>query len=344
MVLGGGRSVGVSARAAAEPLLELRDVRKHFPLDRGLLSSFRRVRRSLAALDGVSLAIAPGEVLGLVGESGSGKSTLGQAVVRLMDVSNGSIRYRGEDITHLGRRALRPFRRRVQMVFQDTQSSLNPRKTVGRALGEALALFGAPRRERIDRATRLLRLVGLDDFALPRYPHELSGGQRQRVAIARALAMEPEFLLADEPVSALDVSLQAQIINLLMGLRDELGLTLLFISHDLALVNHIASRVAVMYAGRIVEVGLPVQVLRRPAHPYTRALLAAVPRGVEGRRLKREPIAGSPPDPAALPPGCRFAGRCPEVRDVCRARYPDEIEVEPGHRAACHLLAKGEGA
>jgi len=342
-VLGRGGS-GMNAPAAGEPLLEVRDVAKRFVLEHGLFARLSGRQRNLVALDGVSLSVAAGEVLGLVGESGSGKSTLGQAIVRLADVSAGTVRYRGQDVTQLAGATLKPFRRRVQMVFQDTHSSLNPRKTVRRTLEEALALRGLARTERPARAARLLGLVGLGGFALPRYPHELSGGQRQRVAIARALAMEPELLLADEPVSALDVSLQAQIINLLMRLREELGLTLLFISHDLALVNHIASRVAVMYAGRIVEIGRPEEVLRQPAHPYTRALIAAIPQGVEGRALKREPIPGNPPDPAALPPGCRFAGRCPQAMAVCAERYPAEVELAPGHRAACHLLTRKEAA
>jgi oligopeptide transport system ATP-binding protein len=224
-------------------------------------------------------------------------------------------------------------------VFQDTNASFNPRKTVARALRETLALRGVPRSQRPGRAAALLDMVGLGGFALARYPHQLSGGQRQRTAIARALAMEPEFLLADEPVASLDVSLQAQIVNLLLRLREDLGLTMLFISHDLALVNHISTRVAVMYSGRIVEIGRPEEVLREPAHPYTRALIDAVPKGIDGRIWPREPVRGAPPDPASLPRGCRFAARCPQAMPVCRVEYPARTSLSTSHAAECHLLA-----
>ena len=321
------------------PLLELEDVRKHYVLGNRLLDRLAGRRRKLLALDGVSLIVREGEVLGLVGESGSGKSTLAHVAVRLTGLTAGRIKYRGEDLTAKDGRALRPFRERMQMVFQDTGSSLNPRKTIGRTLREALAMRGVARPGRAAQAGKLLDLVGLADFVLPRYPHQLSGGQRQRVAIARSLAMQPEFLVADEPVASLDVSLQAQIINLLLKLRAELGLTMLFISHDLALVNHISTRVAVMYAGRVVEEGLPGEVLGGPAHPYTRALLSAVPRGLAGRRAPREPVPGGPPDPSDLPPGCRFAPRCPSAQAVCRERYPAAVQLSPTHRAECHFAA-----
>lgn len=319
------------------PLLELEGVHKHYVLGGGLLDRLAGRRRMLLALDGVSLAVREGEVLGLVGESGSGKSTLAQVAVRLVAPTAGRIKYRGEDLTTTKSGALRPFRERVQMVFQDTGSSLNPRKTIGRTLREALAMRGIPKAEQPEHADRLLDMVGLAGFVLPRYPHQLSGGQRQRVAIARSLAMQPEFLVADEPVASLDVSLQAQIVNLLLKLRTDLRLTMLFISHDLALVNHISTRVAVMYAGRVVEEGLPAEVLHRPAHPYTRALLSAVPRGLAGRRTPRDPVPGGPPDPSDLPPGCRFAPRCPLAREVCRERYPAAVELSVTHRAECHF-------
>ena len=319
------------------PLLELEEVRKHYRLGNGLLDRLAGRQRRLLALDGVSLTVYEGEVLGLVGESGSGKSTLAQVAVRLTDVTAGRVRYRGEDLTHAEGRALRPFRERVQMVFQDTGSSLNPRKTIGTTLREALAMRGVAKPERTQHALRLLELVGLADFVLPRLPHQLSGGQRQRVAIARSLAMQPEFLVADEPVASLDVSLQAQIVNLLLKLRDELGLTLLFISHDLALVNRISTRVAVMYAGHVVEQGLPDDVLRRPAHPYTQALLGAVPRGVAGRNAPRDPLPGGPPDPADLSAGCHFAPRCPRAQAVCQARYPASQQLSDVHKASCHF-------
>ena len=321
------------------PLLELEGVRKHYVLGKGMLDRMAGRRRTLLALDGVSLTVREGEVLGLVGESGSGKSTLAQVAVRLTSPTAGRIKYRGEDLTEKSGRALRPFREHVQMVFQDTGSSLNPRKTIRRTLHEALAMRGMPKPERPEQALRLLDLVGLADFVLPRYPHQLSGGQRQRVAIARSLAMQPEFLVADEPLASLDVSLQAQIVNLLLKLRGELGLTMLFISHDLALIKHISTRVAVMYAGRVVEEGLPAEVLRSPAHPYTRALLGAVPRGLAGRRAPREPAPGGPPDPSDLPPGCRFAPRCPLAQAICSERYPATMRISATHRAECHFAA-----
>jgi oligopeptide transport system ATP-binding protein len=318
-------------------LLEFDDARKSFALGRDWKRHFQM--RHLVALDGVSLTVEQGEILGLVGESGSGKSTLAQVAVGLARLTGGSARYRGAEIARLGGVELRSFRRRMQMVFQDTNASFNPRKTVARTLRETLALRGVARPQRLDRAAALLDMVGLGGFALSRYPHQLSGGQRQRAAIARALAMEPEFLLADEPVASLDVSLQAQIVNLLLRLRADLGLTMLFISHDLALVNHISTRVAVMYAGRIVEIGRPEEVLRRPAHPYTRALIDAVPKGIGGRARPHDPARGAPPDPAALPPGCRFAARCPQVMPVCRLHYPASTRLSTSHAAECHLLA-----
>jgi len=280
-----------------------------------------------------------GEVFGLVGESGSGKSTLGQVILRLINVTAGTIRYRGEDVTNLAARDLRQFRSRVQMVFQDSHSSLNPRKTVAQALRDPVKLAGVERKRQRDRILELLSQVGLSSTFLDRYPHELSGGQRQRLGIARALAMNPELLVADEPVSSLDVSLQAQTINLLLDLRQKLGLTILFISHDLATVNNVSTRVGVMYAGRIVEIGDPVEVLQKPAHPYTAALLASVPAGLEGRSKVRSIPIGEPPDPAHLPPGCRFATRCPRVMAVCRTTYPNRTLLSRTHAAECHLLS-----
>jgi ABC-type glutathione transport system ATPase component len=279
-----------------EILLEFVKARKEFILDNGLINRLSGKRRVLRALDGVSLAVRKGEIVGLVGESGSGKSTLALAAVRLLAVDSGDVNYRGESLASVRGDSLRNFRRSVQMVFQDTGSSLNPRKTVGRALDEALALHGLAKATRAERSRELLNLVGLDGALRQRYPHQLSGGQRQRIAIARCLALEPEFLVADEPVASLDVSLQSQIIGLLLKLRDELGLTLLFISHDLALVSHISTRVAVMHAGRIVEEGPPETVLRSPSAPYTKALLAAIPKGIDGRRARRNaaPLSASP--------------------------------------------------
>ncbi len=318
------------------PLLELREVTKDFPLESNRLMRLLRPGRTLRAVDRVSLSVDKGEVVGLVGESGSGKTTTAQLIVRLFDASAGSIRYRGEDITQASGRSLRPFRRRVQMVFQDSQSALNPRKTVRRTLIEALRFRYGRAPDLEARAVELLAAAGLGPEVLARYPHALSGGQRQRVGIARALAMEPEFIIADEPVSALDVSLQAQIINLLKELRAKRGLTMLFISHDLALVNHLCDRVAVMYAGGIVETGSPDNVLQAAAHPYSQALIAAVPRGLEHRR------DGKPPMPAAksesFGQGCPFAARCPEVMSICHSVPPQLKPLTPAHSAACHLL------
>jgi oligopeptide/dipeptide ABC transporter ATP-binding protein len=318
-----------------ETLLDLVEVEKHFAMDRGVLAGLFGRRRVFTALDKVSLTIRRREVVGLVGESGSGKSTLAQVAMRLLDADAGSVAWKGNSVTRLRGRALRGFRRQVQMVFQDTGSSLNPRKTIGRHLSQSLALAGVKRADRTARAEALLALVGLSDAVLARYPHQLSGGQRQRIAIARSLAMQPELLVADEPVASLDVSLQAQIVNLLDELRERLGLTLLFISHDLALVGHISSRVAVMYAGAIVEEGEPATVLHTPAHPYTRALLAAIPRGIEGRGVRRG--GGAEPASSASAAGCRFAPRCAEAADICRRVAPPTVLVSATHRAACHF-------
>jgi oligopeptide/dipeptide ABC transporter ATP-binding protein len=321
-----------------ETLLDLVEVEKHYPLDRGLLGAFSRYKRVFRALDKVSLTIRRQEVVGLVGESGSGKSTLAQVAVRLLTVDGGSVAWKGNSVTHARGKALKPFRRRVQMVFQDTGSSLNPRKRIGRHLAQSLALAEVPRADRHARALELLELVGMPATTLDRYPHQLSGGQRQRVAIARSLAMQPELLVADEPVASLDVSLQAQIVNLLDELRQRLGLTILFISHDLALVGHICTRVAVMYAGSIVEEGTPRDVLLNAGHPYTRALLAAIPRGIAGRdRADR----GEELAPEGIPDaGCRFAPRCPQVRELCRGVAPPSLALVPGHSASCHFAAR----
>lgn len=319
----------------AETLLALINIDKSFALDKGLFARLTGRGRVFRALDNVSLTVRRGEVIGLVGESGSGKSTLASVAVRLQDTDSGSVTFEGKDVTSARGKELRDFRRRVQMVFQDTGSSLNPRKTIGRHLAQSLTLAEVPVAMRRARAVELLSLVGLGETVLPRYPHQLSGGQRQRVAIARSLATKPELLIADEPVASLDVSLQAQIVNLLCELRERLGLTILFISHDLALVGHISTRVAVMYAGRIVEEGEPEAVLSRAAHPYTRALLAAIPKGLAGRDRNETIVeaAGS-----SIPnEGCRFAPRCPKMQEMCRKVAPPSREVSAGHLAACHF-------
>ena len=330
--------------ALANRIFDMNSLSKEFPLERGFLKRLMGNVRKLVAVRNVTLSIAQGQVYGLVGESGSGKSTLALLMVRLLSPTAGSLFYRGQDISQLPQKDLRPFRRQVQIVFQDTHSSLNPRKNVERTLGEALCLRGVPREDRQANVVELLEMVGLGSFILPRYPHQLSGGQRQRVAIARALAMKPEFLIADEPVASLDVSLQAQIINLLMRLREEFGLTMLFISHDLALVNQICNPVAVMYAGRIVESGKPQEVLLAPAHPYTQTLIKAIPAGVNGRHRQYKSVGDDPPDPANLPPGCPFVPRCPERRAICESVYPGSSMLSQTHRAECHLLISGTGS
>jgi oligopeptide/dipeptide ABC transporter ATP-binding protein len=319
------------------PVLAVEKLVKHFPVERGVL---RRAVAHVRAVDGVDFAIAPGETLCLVGESGCGKSTVARMVLRLTDPTSGAIRLAGTDITALSPDALAPFRRRVQMVFQDPYASLNPRLRVGKIVGEPLENF-----EPLDRAARearvgeILAKVGLRPESANRYPFEFSGGQRQRIGIARALALRPDLIVADEPVSALDVSVQAQVLNLLMDLQAEFGLAFLFVSHDLAVVEHIGHRIAVMYLGRIVEIGPKDSVLAEPAHPYTRALIAAAP--IPDPRARREKIVleGDVPSPLNPPPGCHFHTRCPFAMPRCREDSPPLREVAPGRAAACHLNA-----
>jgi oligopeptide/dipeptide ABC transporter ATP-binding protein len=319
----------------AEPLLEVRDLVKHFPIRRG---PFGRVRGQVRAVDGVSFDVHPGEVLGLVGESGCGKTTTGRCVLRLLEPTSGMVRFAGRDITRLSHRALRPLRREMQIVFQDPYSSLNPRLTVGSMLGEALAIHRLASGERARaRITELLELVGLAPDHARRYPHEFSGGQRQRIGVARALAVNPRLIVADEPVSALDVSVQAQIINLLRDLQRRMGLAYLFIAHDLSVVEHISDRVAVMYLGKIVELAGGDALYVAPRHPYTVSLLSAIPVPDPERRRPRVALGGDVPSPAAPPPGCRFHPRCPLAREICRREEPALRELSPGHRSACHF-------
>jgi oligopeptide/dipeptide ABC transporter ATP-binding protein len=318
-----------------QPLLELRSISKDFLLG-GIYSHLFHRTRTFPAVKEVELSVQRGEIVGLVGESGSGKSTLALIAVRLLAPTAGAVLFDGVDVAHATPRELRAFRRRVQMVFQDSNSSLNPRKNVQTVLEEALVLRGLTRPGWPAEIAELLELVGLGPYVLKRYPHQLSGGQRQRIGVTRALAMRPELLVADEPVSSLDVSLQAQIINLLTELRERLGLSMLFISHDLALVGFMCNRVAVMYRGRIVEEGLPNEVLRFPQHPYTQALIAAVPKGLAGRRHGQIAITVQEPGPRG---GCEFALRCPKALPKCRQLYPDSTAVSATHRVSCHLVA-----
>ena len=319
-------------------MLEAINLVKHYPV--------RGSNRVVNALNGVSLTVGPGETLGIVGESGCGKSTLAKVLVRLEEPTSGRVMLDGIDLTALTGSRLRERRRRIQMVFQDPYSALNPRCTAGRALDEVLTVHHLYEggRGRVRRVSELLDMVGLPPQFAERYPHEMSGGQRQRVGVARALAVEPQVLLLDEPVSSLDVSVRAEIMNLLVRLRGELGLSYLFISHDVAMVRHLSDRVAVMYLGRIVEVGSWSDVLDRPRHPYTRALRDAVP--VPDPRVTRAieyVVAGEVPDPAKPPSGCSFHPRCPISEDVCRTVEPQLLDLAPGHASACHVEARTAG-
>ncbi len=321
-----------------EPLLAVADLAKHVPVRRGL---FGRVAGHVRAVDGVSFEIAAGAVLGLVGESGCGKTTTGRCILRLVEPTAGSVRFEGREVTALDRRELRALRRRMQIVFQDPYSSLNPRLTVGAMLAEPLAIHGLARGARArERVAELLTLVGLSPDHAARYPHEFSGGQRQRIGVARALAVEPRLIVADEPVSALDVSIQAQIVNLLRDLQRRLGLTYLFVAHDLSVVEHISDQVAVMYLGRIVEHASRAALYAGPRHPYTRSLLAAVPVADPARRRTRAVLGGDVPSPASPPSGCHFHPRCPFAEGICRTESPVLRTIAPGHRVACHLAER----
>ncbi len=317
------------------PVLEVRDLKKHFPVRRGLL---QRAAGQVFAVDGVSFTIAKGETLGLVGESGCGKSTVGRTVLRLIDPTAGSIRVGGEDITHLDKTRLRPYRRQMQIIFQDPFSSLDPRMSAGDIVAEPLRVHGIASGSAVKKkVAELFDRVGLRKALMDNYPHQFSGGQRQRIGIARALALQPKLIVGDEPVSALDVSIQAQVLNLMLDLQREMGLAYLFISHNLAVVEHISHRIAVMYLGRIVEYTDKTTLFTRPLHPYTESLLLAVP--VPDPRIKRQKrvLQGDVPSPINPPAGCHFHTRCPYAVDRCRAESPALREVKPGQLVACHL-------
>jgi oligopeptide/dipeptide ABC transporter ATP-binding protein len=320
---------------SAAPLLEVRDLRKHYPVRKGL---FSRISGHVYAVDGISFSIAHGETLGLVGESGCGKSTAGKTVLKLIDPTSGTIRVRGEPIEHLKPREMRAWRRDLQVVFQDPYSSLNPRLSAGAIVAEPLINYGVASGAALkERIAALFQKVGLREDQMARFPHEFSGGQRQRIGIARALALNPKLIVCDEPVSALDVSVQAQVINLLMDLQREFGLSYLFIAHDIAVVEHICHRIAVMYLGKIVELTDRRSLFAMPQHPYTEALLSAVPVPDPKARRKRIILSGDVPSPINPPSGCRFHTRCPYAFDRCKVEEPAMREVRPGHHVACHL-------
>jgi oligopeptide transport system ATP-binding protein len=318
------------------PLVEVRGLTKYFPVRGGL---FRRSTQHVRAVDDVDLAIQPGETLGVVGESGCGKSTLGRLVLRLLEPTGGEVFFDGVDLQTLSAGGLRRKRREMQIIFQDPYGSLNPRMRVGSIVGEGIDIHGLARGDEKRRmVTQVLERVGMRGDAVDRYPHEFSGGQRQRIGIARALAVKPRLIVADEPVSALDVSIQAQIVNLLQDLQQEFGLAYLFISHDLRVVEHISHRVAIMYLGKIVELAESVELYRNPRHPYTRALLSAVPTPDPKTKRQRIILPGDVPSPINPPPGCHFHPRCPYVEDRCRREPPALVAGKGGHAVACHVF------
>jgi oligopeptide transport system ATP-binding protein len=333
------KAPGSTATGGKRLLVEIRDLKKYFPIRSGII--IQREVAAVKAVDGVSFDIFEGETLGLVGETGCGKSTTGRTILQLYRATSGSVKFEGQELTTLKGEPLRKMRRKMQMVFQDPYASLNPRMSVGRIVAEPLVVHNiGTRKEREERVAELLELVGLNPYFVRRYPHEFSGGQRQRIGLARSLALNPNFIVADEPISALDVSIQAQVVNLLQRLQQDLNLTYLFIAHDLSMVRHLCNRVAVMYLGKIAEVAESEELYTNPLHPYTQALLSAVPvpDPVVEEKRQRIILKGDVPSPVNPPKGCHFNTRCPVSIDVCYEQDPELIEVQPEHWVACHRV------
>lgn len=322
-----------------QKILEVKNLKKYFSVKGDL---FKGPGGNVKAVDGVSFDLYKGETIGLVGESGCGKSTLGRTIVRLYEPTEGEIIFKDQDISHISKRQMKPLRKQMQLIFQDPYSSLNPRMNVNSIVGEAILTHGLVKKgkEYRDRVSQIIEVCGLSPYHINRYPHQFSGGQRQRIGIARALALNPEFVICDEPVSALDVSIQSQILNLMMDLQEKMGLSYLFISHDLSVVKHISNRIGVMYLGSLVEMAEKKDLFAYPSHPYTRALLAAIPIPNPLKRKKMEAISGEIPSNVNTPPGCKFSSRCPYVKDICREEIPKTKEIRPRHFVACHFAGE----
>ncbi|MEH7480234.1 dipeptide ABC transporter ATP-binding protein [Neobacillus drentensis] len=324
-----------------KPILEIKGLKKHFPIKTGF---FNKVTGHVRAVDGVDFQVMPGETLGIVGESGCGKSTTGRTILRLLDPSAGEVLFNGKDLAKLSKEEMRQMRKDIQMVFQDPYASLNPRKTIRQILLEPLKVhgIGSSPGERMKRVEEIIEVVGLRKEHLDRHPHDFSGGQRQRIGIARALILKPKVIIADEPVSALDVSIQSQVLNLLKDLKKEFNLTLIFISHDLSVVRHLCDRIAVMYLGRVVEIADKKQLFTNPSHPYTRALLSAVPIANPKAKRERVILKGDLPSPANPPSGCTFHPRCPVANESCKTNIPILQDIDSGHHVSCHLFTEGK--
>jgi oligopeptide/dipeptide ABC transporter ATP-binding protein len=324
-----------------KPILEIKGLKKYFPIKTGF---FNKVTGHVQAVDGVDFSVMPGETLGIVGESGCGKSTTGRTILRLLNPSAGEVLFNGKDLAKLSKEEMRQMRKDIQMVFQDPYASLNPRKTIRQILLEPLKVhgIGSSRGERMKRVEEIIEVVGLRKEHLDRHPHDFSGGQRQRIGIARALILKPKVIIADEPVSALDVSIQSQVLNLLKDLKKEFNLTLIFISHDLSVVRHLCDRIAVMYLGRVVEIADKKQLFTNPSHPYTRALLSAVPIANPKAKRERVILQGDLPSPANPPSGCTFHPRCPVANESCKTKIPILKDIDSGHLVSCHLFTEGK--